>query len=294
MPSVTKLAVVTPSFGPDAGLFAELHTSVLDHTTDDTVHHVIVPPRDKELFARYAGTRCRIWTEPELLPRRYVRVPRSGLWVNTLRPWPPVRGWVIQQALKLAATARIEADAVLIADSDIVLVRPVTEAGFRTDGRMCLHRDAHAVHAGMDRHVRWHQVARRLLGLPAAPAPPLHDYVSSLTFWDPVVVRAMRARIRQATGRDWLDAFTSRLHISEFILYGVYVDEVHSLGDPPAAKTSLCHNYWDRTPLDQDAALAFADRLGPEAIGMMISAKSGTSLPVRQAAVRRCAEIARR
>jgi hypothetical protein len=294
MPSVTKLAVVTPSFGPDAELFAELHESVLEHTSDETVHHVIVPPRDKELFGRYAGPRCRIWTEPELLPRRYVRVPRSNLWLNTLRPWPPIRGWVIQQALKLSATARIEADAVLIADSDIVLVRPVDVAAFRRDGQLSLHRAEHAVHAGMTRHVRWHQVARDLLGLPDAPLPPLHDYVSSLTFWDPVVVRAMRTRIRQATGRHWLDAFTSRLHISEFILYGVYIDEVHALADPPVGNTAICHNYWDRTPLDQDAALAFAERLNPEAIGMMISAKSGTSLAVREAAVRRCAEVAGR
>ncbi|MEU6715905.1 DUF6492 family protein [Nonomuraea sp. NPDC046802] len=291
---MTKLAVVTPSFGPDAELFAQLHASVLAHTTDDTVHHVIVPPRDKALFGRYAGPRCRVWTEPELLPRRYVRLPRSGLWINTLRPWPPIRGWVIQQALKLSATAMIEADAVLIADSDIVLVRPVEAAAFRAGGQLCLHRAEGAVHTGMTRHVRWHQVARDLLGLPDAPPPPLHDYVSSLTFWDPVVVRAMRTRIGQATKRHWLDAFTSRLHISEFILYGVYVDEIHCLDDPPSANTALCHNYWDRTPLDHDAALAWADRLNPEAIGMMISAKSGTSLPVRQAAVRRCAEVAER
>ncbi|MEV0381968.1 DUF6492 family protein [Nonomuraea sp. NPDC050643] len=287
---MTALAVVTPSFRPDADLFAHLHASVLEHTTDETVHHVIVPPADKELFSRHAGPRCRIWTAPELLPRRYVPVPRANMWVNALRPWPPVRGWVLQQALKLAATARIEADAVLIADSDVVLVRPVKVAEFRTDGRLRLYRNEGAVHAGMARHVRWHQVARELLGLPAAPAPPLHDYVNSLAFWDPAVVRALERRITETTGRHWLDAFNARLHISEFILYGVFVDEPH--GDPPAGDTSICHTYWETTPLDEESALAFADRLDPRAIGMMISAKSGTPLPVRQAAIRRCAENA--
>ncbi|WP_113702597.1 DUF6492 family protein [Nonomuraea lactucae] len=289
---MTELAVVTPSFGPDAELFAQLHASVLEHTTEDTVHHVIVPAGDRERFAGFAGPRCRVWTEPELLPRRYVRVPRSGLWVNALRPWPPIRGWVIQQALKLAATARAEARAVLVADSDIVLVRPVDVAAFRADGQLRLHRVERGVHAGMPRHVRWHQVARDLLGLPPAPPPPLHDYVSSLTFWDPVVVRAMQGRIAESAGRPWLDAFNARLHISEFILYGVFVDELYAAGGPPAGDDTICHNYWDRTPLDRDGALAFADRLGPEAIGMMISAKSGTPPSVREAAVRRCAEVA--
>jgi hypothetical protein len=38
---------------------------VLKYTTDDTVHHVIVPPADRGLFADYAGSRCRVWTYPD-------------------------------------------------------------------------------------------------------------------------------------------------------------------------------------------------------------------------------------
>jgi hypothetical protein len=116
--------------------------------------------------------------------------------------------------------------------------------------------------------------------------------VSPLNFWHPPIVRALQRRIGESTGRDWLDAFNSRLHISEFILYGVFVDEVLSASRPrPPADTTICHNYWERTPLDRDAAVAFADRLGPDAVAMMISAKSHTPGDVRRAAIRRCAEI---
>jgi hypothetical protein len=34
------------------------------------------------------------------------------------RQWPPIRGWVMQQAATMAATAAIDADAVMIVDSD--------------------------------------------------------------------------------------------------------------------------------------------------------------------------------
>lgn len=289
---MTELVVVTPSYAPDAELFADLHRSVLAHTPEQTVHHVIVPPADRELFARHAGPRCQVWTYPDLLPRRYLSVPRSGLWVNARRPWPPVRGWVLQQAVKIAAAATFQAGTVLLVDSDVVLVRPTTADRFAVDGTLGLFRAEGAVHAGMERHVRWHQVARRLLGLPAGAAPPLPDYVSPFNAWDPAIVRAMQRRISASTGRDWLDAVTAELHISEFILYGVFVDEV--LGGAPSAPAAnmFCHTYWETTPLDRAGALEFAGQIAPDALAMMISAKSGTPREIRLTAASRCGHIA--
>jgi hypothetical protein len=287
---MTELAVITPSYGPDAELFADLHRSVLEHTSDDTVHHVIVPAAHKAAFLKHRSRRCRIWTHPELLPRRYVRLPLpGGVWVNPLRPWPPVRGWVMQQAVKIIAAATIEADAVLIADSDVVLVRPIGVERFTTGGQLCLYREADAVSEKLERHVLWHQVARELLGLPKAQTPPLPDYVTPLNFWDPAVVRAMQDRISETTGQNWLEAFTSQLHISEFIVYGVFVDEaLHASKPLPPADTTICHNNWSRRPLDHAEAIAFADAMDPNAVAMMISSHSHTPREIRLAAARRC------
>jgi hypothetical protein len=289
---MSELAVITPSFRGDAEIFADLHRSVLDFTLSDTVHHVIVPQRDRPIFAQYEGARCRIWTSAELLPGRFVHFGRGDSFVNARRPWPPVRGWVMQQALKLAAAAELDAEVVLIADSDVVLVRPVRAERFVAGGRQLIYREDGGVTAEMERHVIWHRVARELFGLPAAPPLPLPDYVSSFNFWQPAVVRAMQGRISDTTGRHWLDAFTSQLHISEFMMYGVFVDEVIGGSTSPApADTTVCHNTWQRTPLDHDGAMAFADRLGPDAVAMMISAKSRTPVDVRRAAIERCAAI---
>ncbi|WP_049570822.1 DUF6492 family protein [Nonomuraea sp. SBT364] len=286
---MSELAVVTPTYGPDAELFAHLHRSVLEHTSGDTVHHVIVPPADRSLFARYAGPRCRLWTYPEILPRHVVHVPGTNLWVNTRRPWPPLRGWVVQQAVKIAVTALLDARVVLVADSDVVLVRRALPEHFTRDGRVTLFRADDGVHAGMTDHVVWHRAARELLGLPPAVTLPQPDYISSLAVWEPAVVRAMQERVAEATGRDWLAAFTSHLQVSEFIVYGVFVDEV--LKASPPVDTTICHNRWERTPLDPAAAVAFADRLDPRAIGMMISAKSRTPMAARLAAIQRCAQV---
>ncbi|MFI7701652.1 DUF6492 family protein [Nonomuraea sp. NPDC049480] len=286
---MSKLAVITPSYAPDVELFAELHRSVLEFTSDDTIHHVFVPPGDREVFARFEGPRCHVWVRSELLPRRYVRLPKTDLYVNYRHPWPPLRGWVMQQTVKIAAVGLIDADALLIVDSDAVLVRPTSVESFMVDGRLCLYRLDNGVTAEMERHVIWHQVARDLLGLPPAPPPPLPDYVTAMTFWDPEIVRAMQRRITKVTGRDWLDAFNSQLHVSEFILYGVFVDEV--LKSSPPINTTICHLSYNHEPWDVAQAVAFADRLPPEATGMMISAKSHTPAEARMAAIRRCAQV---
>ncbi|MBF8191061.1 hypothetical protein ITP53_36205 [Nonomuraea sp. K274] len=286
---MSALAVVTPTYAPDAELFDHLHRSVLAHTSEDTVHHVVVPPADHRLFARYSGPRCRIWTYAEILPRRLIRAPLAGVWIDPRRPWPPLRGWVAQQAAKVAVAARLDAKVVLVADSDVVLVREVNPDLFIRDGHVCMFRVDDGVHEQMTDHVTWHRVARELLGLPG-PAPlPLPDYVSSLASWDPAVVRGMQQAIIEATGRDWLTAFTSYLQVSEFIVYGVFVDEV--LGISPPVNTAICHSRWDRTPLDHAGAIAFADRLPPDAVGMMISAKSRTPMGARRAAIERCSRI---
>jgi Family of unknown function (DUF6492) len=287
-----EIAVITPSYRADAEKFRELHRSVLEFTAEDTLHHVFVPPRDRALFREYEGPRCRVWTTSELLPRRFAAVP-GNLTVNFRRPWPPIRGWIMQQAVKIAAAGQSDADVVLTADSDVVLVRPVRAARFKSGAGLSLYREEGGVTDDMDRHVIWHRVAREMLGLPAGPKPPLPDYVSPLNHWDPAVVRAMQERIAEVTGRNWLDSFCSQLHISEFILYGVFVDEVlGASGSRPPADITICHNSWERWPLDLEAAIAFAEQMSPAAVAMMISAKSGTPEDVRRAAIRRSKELA--
>jgi hypothetical protein len=289
---MTKLAVITPCFRGDAAMFRELHRSVLEFTSEDTVHHVLVPSWDKHLFTEYEGPRCRVWIRSEILPRHYVRVPFTDMYANVRKPWPPLRGWVMQQTAKIATAAQIEADVVLVADSDVVLVRPTRADRFMANGQLCLYRIDNGVSEQMRRHVIWHQVARDMLGLPASPPPPLPDFVTPLNFWDPAIVRAMQERVTEVTGQSWLDAFNSQRHVSEFILYGVFVEEVLSANAPgPPVDNTIVHNYYERVPLDHDGAMAFVDKLPSDAIAMMISAKSNTPEDVRQAAIARSADI---
>ena len=60
----------------------------------------------------------------------------------------------------------------------------------------------------MHRHLLWHRVARRLLGVPGTVSLPAPDYISPIAVWDPDVVRSLMAHIADTTGRNWMDAIT--------------------------------------------------------------------------------------
>jgi hypothetical protein len=111
-------------------------------------------------------------------------LPFANVWLNLRRSYPPIRSWAMQQLVKLHAAAKLGSDVVLLVDSDVVFVRPVTGETFRKDGRLCYYRRERAVDESLPRHMIWHDVSRRLLGVPPAGSPPLPDYDSPLNAWD--------------------------------------------------------------------------------------------------------------
>jgi Family of unknown function (DUF6492) len=280
------LAVLTPSYAPDLELCRELNRSVLTWTAQDVNHHLVVPRRDYKLFAPLDGSRTRVWTVDELVPRGMLPLPKANAWLNLRRPYPPIRGWVMQQIVKLVAASKLEADVLVLADSDVTFVRPITVDTFRKAGQVRFYRGKDLVHAQMRRHLVWHDVARRLLGLPPAGPPPLPDYISAMNTWDRQVVLAMRDRIEDVTGRPWLDAIASQLHVSEFILYGVFMDEVLGTSAATHAEGSmLCHSYWGPGPLEPEAVPGFVQSLSRDDVAVMISAKTNTEPSVRREAL---------
>ena len=281
--SMTQMSLITPSYAPDYQLCVDLHRSVIRFGPETACHDIIVHPEHMRLFGHLAGSRTRIRRKADFLPRSFVYMPFSDFTVNLWRPFPPVRGWILQQLVKLAAVAGSEDDVVAIVDSDVEFVRPFNDETFVKDGRVRFYRKPGAVDEQLPRHILWHRTARSLLGLPPGE-PPYSDYIASVLVWDPKIVRQMLARVTAVTGRHWATAIAGQLHFSESTLYGVFVDEV--LGAPFNSFSSddpLCLAYWGKTPLTRKTADQFIRDLKPTDVAAMISAKSGTSPEVRLA-----------
>ena len=213
------------------------------------------------------------------------------MWLNLRHPYPPIRGWVMQQVVKLNAAAEIGADIVVLADSDVAFIRPVSLERLFANGNLRFYRCPDAVDEGLPRHRIWHEVACRLLGLPPPGPPPLPDYVSALNVWDGSLVAQLRDRLEEVNGRPWLDTIASQRHVSEFILYGVFVERVlGTAANVFSTDSMLCHSYWQSTPLTAESARQFLDALALDDVAVMISAKSRTPLVVRRAALRELAQ----
>ena len=281
---MTRMVVITKSFAPDFELCVALNRSVLDNSPDTVRHTIIVPRSDLKLFGRLAGSRTHIRCEADLLPRTFIPVPFSNIIFNLGRPFPPVRGWIKQQVVKLAAVAASEEDVVLVADSDVEFFRPFNAEMFVQNGTVRFFCKPNQIDKQLPRHMIWHRVARELLGLPPAE-PPYADYISSPLAWDPMIVRRILARVTATTGRPWPTAIAGQLHFSECVLYGVFVDCV--IGAPAnsfASDDSLCLLYWKQTPLNLDSAAHFIRGVRPTDIAAVIQSKSRTPLAVREAA----------
>jgi hypothetical protein len=291
-----SLAVVTPSYRNDFSLFVDLHESVLQHTDQSVKHYVIVPAADTQMFSELAGRRCIITAEEPLYPHYLRPTPKAtrvlrflpGIpphvriaAINLRRPLHPIRGWIMQQALKMEACRQINADVLLILDSDVMLIRDVTADHLTKNGHPRLYRKPGAIDVNLPQHVQWHNISRKLLGLPPAslPAP---DYVSSLSVWAPDILRDLLTRIETVTGNPWLDAVTSQETFSEWTLYGIFADAFVENIAEASTELSLCHSYWDTEPLTEEGAAAFVASTPPHDIAVLVQSKSNTPLPIRK------------
>jgi hypothetical protein len=278
----SQLVVVTPTYAPDFELFCDLHKSVLRCFPTDVRHVVVANEGDLPLFRQFEGPRCAVLGVRDVLPRSVLALPFINLWINVRRPVPPLRGWIIQQLVKVAAASQMSERIIVLADSDLVFIRPVTVETFAPHGRARLYRLDEGVGDSLRRHLRWHAVAHELLGLPSAPPPPLPDYVSSLNTWDRDVVNRMIRRVERVTGRRWLESVGKELHFSEWTLYGVYADQFERAEYVSLTADSLCHSYWDPVPLTAEQASTWLSSVRSDDVAYMISAKSHTPLSARR------------
>ena len=151
----TDLVVVTPTYAPDLDLFSDLHDSVLRWFPTEVRHLVVVDDSDVALFRRFEGPRCLVVGVGDVLPRSVRALPLSKLWVNLRRPVPPLRGWIVQQLVKLAVAELVPERVVVMADSDLVFIRPVTVDTFVSGGRVRLYRQDAGIDDSLPRHLRW-------------------------------------------------------------------------------------------------------------------------------------------
>ena len=276
----TDFTIITPSYNLDFARCKLLSWSIRKFIDREVYHYIIVPRNDIPLFSQLKTERTQILAEESIIPWWLVKVP--GLtkgWVSlkTL----PIRNWLMQQIIKIIAAQKIAKDVAVFIDSDVFFVRPFEIESFVGDGgKIRLFKDPIGNAEQKKIQYKWHASSSKLLGL-ADVEPSIPDYIGQAITWKRDYVKQMCDRIEKVSGRGWIETLANSWDISEYTLYGTFVDRLIADNSRHYAESlNISHDYWFQESLSAAELDKFISRIEPQHSAIMISSKA--KIPVER------------
>jgi hypothetical protein len=237
-------------------------------------HYLIVDRPDRAAFSHLVGQKRRLIESESILGNWTFRMPgRKSLWLTPRAL--PVRGWIIQQILKIGAIDVIPERTLVFCDSDTAFFRHFDRGDLMVDGKIGLLD----VDFSTDESRRWTTTSRKLLGV-----TPLNGnyrtYVGNMICWNRETVKAMRQQIETITGSSWQIALLRKPGFSEYMIYGTFVREVvgYDRVDHAPSAVPLVKASWG-TALSTDSAIEeFFSEFDQRTVAVMIHSKAGVDV----------------
>ena len=253
-----KIAIITPSYAPDFERCQVLCTSLQRFVSGHAEHVIIIDRRDQELFSQLADPNTRLLLKEEMLPQWLRKLPFSRKWWLNLRGLP-VRGWILQQIVKLSVAEAIDADLFMFVDSDVAFIRPFQVSEVIDDtGRVRLfNAPLKPEDIEEPRHCAWYRHAGKVFNL-TGEAYQKNDYISQLVTWRRDTLQKLTGWIAAKGRHSWQAVLANTLDFSEYVLYGVFAE--HVLGDASGhfwTGKELCYCSWHHRIESRQDLLAF-------------------------------------
>ncbi len=273
-----KLTIITPSYAPDFQRCQVLCESLRRFVSGHSEQVIIIDRRDEALFRQLTGPGVRLLLKEDILPGWLRQLPFGRKWWLNLRGLP-VRGWILQQIVKLSVAEAIDADIFIFADSDVAFVRPFdVSAVLRDDGRVRLFRAPRKPEDFRDpRHCAWYRHAGKVFGL-NGDAFQQSDYISQLVTWRRDTLNRLTERIAEHGGRRWQAVLANTLDFSEYTLYGVFAE--HVLGEDSGhywEANELCYCSWHHAIDGRDQLLQFLRTIPAAYPSVLVQSNLGIS-----------------
>jgi hypothetical protein len=271
-----KFGIVTPSYAPDFKKCQILCWSIDKFITSSFNHYIVVDSQDYQLFSQLKRTNRKIITKESILPWWIKRIPffsKKNFWFSckTL----PLRGWLIQQIIKLSAAQYTNEEIIVFIDSDVGFIRPFDLQNFVNKDEVRLFKVTHKNNTSNP--IEWDHSTSNLIGIPKIN--PANNYVGQVITWKRDNLLSLYQHIEKTTGQKWLEALCTSFHLSEYHLYGNFVDYI--LNDASGHyydDSHICHQYWDDIPMSEQQLQRFFQKIPSTCISVMISAKAGMSI----------------
>lgn len=229
---MTQATFFTPSFIGDIDRAVWLRRSLRTFFRGRANHIMAVPHRDMPDFRRVFGHETDLMLVaqedlvdpcfyPDRLHRMVARLAPSQLW--RMKQHAGRAGWIIQQIVKLNSPSLVPEGAIIFLDSDLFFFRPFDFNTLGIDGNRLLVRILPETESARHRH---HIVkAREILALPADRSTE-QTYMAYPAIWFADWVRQLHAHLERISRKPWQHSLYHAGHISEYTLYGIYLEEV--------------------------------------------------------------------
>ena len=246
---MSSLVFVTPSYRGDINRFALLRRTIAKFYSGDAQHIVLVPKEDFALFSRrFTENRLTVLCQNDFVSNiyfssRFYKIIKATIphRAYLLKRWAGRPGWITQQIVKLAVPQYVHEDTVVILDSDILFLRPFTDSEFvRDNGFLLLRQNPKDENSFHRDHVKR---SRHLLGLPSG-ATNFH-YMAFPAIFQTQWIKSLQEYLEEKYSLAWQEVLYTQGILSEYNLYGVFVEEIFQPPDLIVRTNRFHTGIWD-------------------------------------------------
>ncbi|MBT9317474.1 DUF6492 family protein [Leptothoe spongobia] len=290
-------AFITPSYAPDFQRCQLLCWSIKQFISFPINHYIVVDSTDYKLFSQLADKNTKILTKEEIFPPWFRKVPfltKKNVWIN-LQGYKSgnwlLRGWLVQQLIKLSAAEYTSEEVLIFADSDAAFITrfDVRNLVDIEQNQVRLFRVPHTTDHdykldGNGNGKKWKDAAKRLLSLPKESN--YYDfYVSQIVTWRRSNLLKLYAHIEEKYNENWLKVMSGERDLSEYVLYGLFVNYVlgEGAGHYDDHLQKICQSYWKEESMSFDEVKEFVRIAKSKGFkSVMVSAKSDIDISIEQ------------
>jgi hypothetical protein len=244
-----QMLFFTPSYRNDLDRLLLMRKSMRKYYQGNGRHIIAVPDEDLKLFSKaLLGDSCELIAQNDLVISEYFpNIVYKA--ISNLVPGQAWRfnkfagkgGWIIQQIAKLASFELASEGPIIILDSDLFFVRPFGNADLLTERGRLLVRILPDTESG--KHRKHIANARRFLGLPEGGTE--HHYMSCPAVLHAEWLKELMHYVEARFNKPWQQALLEEQTMSEYSIYGVFVEEILKPSDLIIRETSFNHMLWD-------------------------------------------------
>jgi Family of unknown function (DUF6492) len=276
-------AFITPSYSGDFERCKMLCQSMDVFLSGKWHHYIVVDKPDEALFKPFKSEHRTILLTHDVAPpsmHHLFNIPfakgRSLWWA---RKTGFFIGWHMQQIIKMGIASKLTETGLAYCDSDIFFVKPFNTNQLSQDGKIRMKRSAEVYTLATTPNAKYTIPGMQILGIPIDNTATHNTYIDNFITWHRPTVLALRDYIEKVTKRDWYTELGARLDVSEYTLYGLFVDEIQKNNPHHYIDTNfLCKTQWMRQAKTEAEVEAFCQSLEPQQVAIGVQSFAGVNL----------------